>query len=271
MRNGDALLMVRERGRRRAPAPTVFPSPGAASRAAQGGGGARREEGYSLAMLVIMITVMGTLVAAALPTWTKVIQRDNEEELISRGWQYAEAIRVFQRRFGRLPVTLDELIKAKPRCLRHRYKDPMTGGDFEPIFVNQPLTPKTPGPDGKDQPSKKAGGTAGDSGTDEFGKPKVVPAGPIRGVRSPSNKESSLLFFGQNHYDQWQFTVELLSGGPIAAPGGGAAVPGRGGGLARSTRWLGRPLPFGAPPQPTGPGGPSKPPPPRPSSKSGRP
>ena len=56
--------------------------------------------GYSLVVVVMLITVMSILVAAALPLWSAQIKRDKEEELISRGMQYAEAIRVFQRRFG---------------------------------------------------------------------------------------------------------------------------------------------------------------------------
>ena len=71
---------------------------------------ARGEQGYTLAVLIMMATVMSILVGAALPSWSKMIQRDKEEELIARGWQYAEAVRIFQNTFGRLPTTLDELI-----------------------------------------------------------------------------------------------------------------------------------------------------------------
>ena len=63
-------------------------------------------------MVVMLITVLNIVVAIALPLWSGMIRRDKEEELISRGLQYAEAIRVFQRRFGRLPVQLDELSKS---------------------------------------------------------------------------------------------------------------------------------------------------------------
>jgi type II secretory pathway pseudopilin PulG len=60
--------------------------------------------GYTLVAVVIIFTVMTILVAAVLPSWTAMIQRDKEEELVFRGLQYAEAIRVFQVRFGRYPV-----------------------------------------------------------------------------------------------------------------------------------------------------------------------
>lgn len=85
----------------------------------------RGAAGYSLVVLIMAVTVLNIMLAAALPKWSGMIQRDKEEELISRGWQYAEAIRVFQRRFQRYPLKLEELIKVKPRCIRQLWKDPM--------------------------------------------------------------------------------------------------------------------------------------------------
>ena len=82
-------------------------SPISARRVRQGGG-------YTLVAVVIIFTVMTILLAAVLPSWTTMIQRDNEEELVFRGLQYAEAIRVFQVRFGRYPVRLEELIEVRP-------------------------------------------------------------------------------------------------------------------------------------------------------------
>jgi hypothetical protein len=47
-----------------------------------------------------------------------VQQRDKEEELIFRGRQYARAIGLFQRRFGRLPTSMKELEQSRPHTLR---------------------------------------------------------------------------------------------------------------------------------------------------------
>lgn len=221
---------------------------------------ARAAAGYSLVVLIMAVTVLEIFLAAALPKWSGAIKRDKEEELISRGWQYAEAIRVFQRRFQRYPVQLDELIKAKPRCIRQLWKDPMTAsGDWMPIFLNQgsPINvPGTPNP----QPAQ---------GLDP-NKP-VISVGPIVGVRSRSTQKSLLLFFGHERYDEWEFRVEMLTHAAVRS--GGAAVPGTG--LILSTRWLGRPMPDFVPPGlpstslPGGmPGGPQQaPPPPRPPSQ----
>jgi type II secretory pathway pseudopilin PulG len=248
----------------------------------------RGEQGYTLAVLLMMATVMSILVGAALPSWSKMIQRDKEEELIARGWQYAEGVRVFQNRFGRLPTSLDELFKVSPRCIRHLYKDPMTGEAFAPIFLNNPVTPPPgqnqlpqPGKDDKTSSKKNGRGSADDGSGGGFdpGKVKVSPLGPVIGVHSTSDKESSLLFYGRSHYNEWQFTVMMLTHrGVITSPGGGAGAPvGRGGGsgagggrLEASVRWLGRP-PFNLAPgstmqPPPGPrGGP--PPPPSPHVK----
>jgi type II secretory pathway pseudopilin PulG len=233
-----------------------------------------RQAGYNMVMLVIAITLLNIAVAAALPMWSHMIQRDKEEELVSRGWQYVEAIRVFQNRFSRKPVRLEELIEVKPRCIRRLWKDPITDGKFVPIFENQgqPLVAQTPdgqqmpvGPDGK--PVAPPDSDPGIEGPDDGGfnplggkNPEEVAVGPITGVRSRSNKKSILVFFGKEKYDQWQFTLDALLGGgrPVPGAGGpggggpgvpppnmppGAGGPAPGSGINLSTRWLGRPLP----------------------------
>ncbi len=65
--------------------------------------GKKTEAGYNLVVLMVALTVLQHPDRAALPKWSHVIRRDKEEELISRGFQYAEAIRIFQNRFQRLP------------------------------------------------------------------------------------------------------------------------------------------------------------------------
>jgi type II secretory pathway pseudopilin PulG len=233
--------------------------------------GRRGAAGYSLVVLIMAIAVLNIMIAAALPKWSEMIKRDKEEELISRGWQYAEAIRVFQQRFQRRPVRLEELITAKPRCIRKLWRDPMTAnGQFAPIFQNQPTpihvpgTPEAPPSQGLDP-----------------NQPQVT-VGPIVGVRSRGTQKSLLAFFGHERYDEWEFRVEMLTqsgnNNPTTPttptrppPRQFTGVPGVGvPGVAPptlSTRWLGRPMPSFVPPggmpgggMPGGsPGGPSKP------------
>jgi type II secretory pathway pseudopilin PulG len=226
----------------------------------------RGEAGYNLVILVVAITVMNILVAAAIPLWRTAIRREKEEELIFRGIQYAEAIRVFHQRNGRLPVRLAELVETHPRCIRQLWVDPITGkNDWVPIRVGLPGGEGQPAPP-EGQPQVDDEGRPVPPGTPDGS----VGLGAIRGVRSRSKEKSIKTLFGQQQYDQWQFTIEsLLQGGPIT----GIGPTGEAHGPALSARWLGRPfrpglmpggmpLPPGSPP----PGGPGNPPPkPQPS------
>lgn len=217
----------------------------------------RSEAGYNLVFLMVMLTLLNIVLAAALPKWSQAIRREREEELISRGWQYAEAVRVFQNRFQRLPVRLDELIEVEPRSIRKLWKDPMTDeGQWVLIPPGQgpTLTPQPETPDGRNpdegpdddqdrdsddgEPSEEV-----DPGTGIGKKKGIVQVGPFIGVHSRSSKESILIFNGRDRYDQWHFTVDMMhQQGGQQIGGDPAAVPG-GGGLIKSTRWVGRPLP----------------------------
>jgi type II secretory pathway pseudopilin PulG len=206
----------------------------------------RAEAGYNLVVLVMLMAVLTIMLSAALPKWSEMIKRDKEEELISRGFQYAEAIRVFQRRFQRYPVKLDELLKAKPRSIRQLWKDPMTAnGDWQPIFAGQGSPINVPG-------APAASPNPPGNGLDP-NQPQVT-NGPIVGVRSRSTAKSLLLFFGHEHYDEWEFRVEMLSRAGRPSIGGlqgigdpGAGLPGSNF-MQLSTRWLGRPMPDFTPP-----------------------
>jgi type II secretory pathway pseudopilin PulG len=216
-----------------------------------------REAGYNLVVLMIAITVMTAMLAAMLPMVSQEIRRDKEEELVFRGLQYVEAIRIFQIRYQRLPNKLSELIEVKPRCIRQLWKDPMTkDGKWGIIFQNndlQPLNPQQPGQPGQPglpgqtpapgtgQPNTSDPQTSDSTGFDVPKKGDVVAIGPIIGVFSKSRQKSILIFSGHEHYDEWRFTVDMLSG---VMRSGGAAVGG--GKFQLSTRWIGRPWRLGS-------------------------
>jgi type II secretory pathway pseudopilin PulG len=206
-------------------------------------GSRHAEAGYNLVVLAVAITVLNIMVAAMLPLWSTAIRREKEEELIFRGFQYAEAIRVFRiRNNGRLPNKLEELIEVKPRSIRQLWKDPMTDdGKWVLIFQNQPQgLPKqpNPNPNGRNQPEEEKDDEGPLQGRR---KGEVVQVGPIIGVHSRSGKKSMLVFFGRERYDEWQFTeAQLLGGAP--PPDGAGGAPQQWGGAQFSTRWLGRPM-----------------------------
>ncbi len=209
----------------------------------------RGEAGYNLVVLIIAITVLTIMLAAMLPLVSQEIRRDKEEELVFRGFQYAEAIRVFQMRYQRLPNKLSELIEVKPRSIRQLWKDPMTDdGKWGLIFLNQgqPLQNQSPDPQINPQnPPEPQPGGGDQEGPDQPGlqtpkKGDVVQSGPIVGVYSKSHQKSILIFYGHERYDEWRFTMDLLNGQPIDT--GSPGVGGGGRGFVFSTRWLGRPM-----------------------------
>lgn len=155
-----------------------------------------REGGYNMVILVVAVTILNIMLAMALPAWSHLIRRDKEEELRSRGLQYAEAVRVFQMRYGRLPVRLEELIEVKPRSIRRLWTDPMVpDGKWGILFQGVP-----PGVEGEEQ----------DPGNPGL---KRVTIGPIVGVHSRSKEASLSTFFGAGSYEQWRFTLDLLQRG----------------------------------------------------------
>jgi general secretion pathway protein G len=192
--------------------------------------GSPGERGYNLVALVMIITVLAIAVTAAIPLWSARIQRDKEEELISRGFQYAEAIRVFQKRFGRLPNRLEELIKVEPRSIRQLWKDPMTDSGAWGVIVElpghgmmavdsrtgQPLAPVDLDGDGKPDPLPPPPEPPPDGGT--------VAVGPIHGVKSLGKGEAFHTLFDKDDYGDWEFTVEELQTA-VAKPGPSGLPP----------------------------------------------
>src|ERR1044072_8957249 len=99
---------------------------------------ARINRGYAMAALLVGMSVMAVLMSALLPVWSQMARREKEEELVFRGKQYARAIGLFQRKYANTaPPTIDVLVEQ--RFLRKKYKDPITGEDFQPIYANQQL------------------------------------------------------------------------------------------------------------------------------------
>lgn len=209
--------------------------------------------GYTLVAVVIIFTVMTILVAMVLPSWTAMIQRDKEEELIFRGLQYAEAIRVFQLRFGRYPVRLEELIEVRPRCIRQLWKEPMNeDGQWGLVFAQ--ATPDRRGrrrgrqdrlrPDQQDpdlsQESRELTGASAPSGRASRRRGGQI-TGPVIGVKSLSTESGFRTFFGSTQYDQWQFTANILPAVSI--------LPGNSNLTRANSYWVGRPFPEGLAPQ----------------------
>ena len=87
--------------------------------------------GFSMAMVMVLTTILLVGLSEAVVNWQKAMQREREEELIFRGKQYIRAIGLWQTRFpGTLPTTIDALLNTNNmRFLRKRWKDPITNSE----------------------------------------------------------------------------------------------------------------------------------------------
>jgi hypothetical protein len=102
--------------------------------------GKRGEQGYALLLVVFLTTLMLLATIVAAPSVRTERKREQEEEMIWRGKQYVRAIKLYYRKNGRFPTSLDDLTKPKMgslRYLRQAYKDPMNkeDGSWRLIYV----------------------------------------------------------------------------------------------------------------------------------------
>jgi len=105
----------------------------------------RREAGVLLVALMVGMTVMMILLTASAQSWTAVMKREREEELIFRGNQYINALKAYGADHGgTYPTELKALMEKGPkgiRYLRQPFGDPFDPkGKWNLIYL---------GPDGK--------------------------------------------------------------------------------------------------------------------------
>jgi hypothetical protein len=99
-----------------------------------------KQRGFALMLVMFLMTLMLIAVMAAVPYVRTESQREKEQEMIWRGKQYVRGIKMFYRKNGRFPTSLDDLTKPKTgslRFMRQRYKDPLnpTDGSWRLIYV----------------------------------------------------------------------------------------------------------------------------------------
>lgn len=102
-----------------------------------------QEGGYILIAVLFLAVLVLIALSAAAPKMAAEIERDREVELVHRGKQYVRAIKLYYKRFGAYPPTIEALEKTNEiRFLRKRYKDPMTGkDDWHLIHFGENKTP----------------------------------------------------------------------------------------------------------------------------------
>lgn len=157
------------------------------------------QRGFTMALLLGVVVVMGILLAKAVPLAKTEVQREKEADLIFRGEAIARALREYRAKAGRYPQDLEELMKVRPLILRQKYKDPMTrDGEWEYIYEVQP-------------------GTTGDTR-----------GLPIIGVHSKAEVDSLKIYKGKTLVSDWRFVADERVLGAGGDPNGGKGGTGTG-------------------------------------------
>ncbi|HEY0758548.1 MAG TPA: type II secretion system protein [Acidisarcina sp.] len=198
------------------------------------------ESGFVMISVLFLVALIMLSLTIAAPRVADDIRRDRENELYHRGLQYQRAIRLYYRKFGSYPTSLDQLEKTNEiRFLRKRYKDPMTGKDEWHIIhygeaklppmglFGQPLTAGVP--------AAALGSSPGTSSTNGF-----LSSGASSGGGQAGSGQGSI---GQGSIGQGGIGQGAASGAPVdgsttsgsttasTAPGGdsGSSSSGQGG------------------------------------------
>ena len=155
-------------------------------------------------MMAVLVLGLGSLVAV--PVWQTELQREKEEELIFRGRQYAEAVRIYVKKNpGRYPASFQELIDKK--CIRRLYRDPFgPGGQWNVVLVS------TGAPTSSAAGQARGGAAAAASGQSVqevlVAPERALPAikdPRILGVVSSSTAKSVKIYNDQETHDKWLF------------------------------------------------------------------
>jgi hypothetical protein len=91
----------------------------------------KQQRGYALVMVMFFtVLLMLSAMAVSLPVKTEGA-REKETEMVWRGKQYVRGIKLYYRKTGRFPTSLEDLTKPKTglRFMRKAYTDPMNSDD----------------------------------------------------------------------------------------------------------------------------------------------
>lgn len=191
----------------------------------------RSEEGFTLAALLVIMTIISIIVAYTVPTqWSLVMKRERDRQTIFYMKQYARAILTWQQKHNNtVPTSLEQLQEArKPRVIRGgKWPCPLTGNEEDWILVPpQALVPANapgvqqgalPFPDKKQQEEQRRQQQQqqqqpGQIATMKLNK-DLSPAdykGPFVAVRPKAEGKSFIALNGVEDYSEWVYTVDDL-------------------------------------------------------------
>jgi type II secretory pathway pseudopilin PulG len=116
-----------------------------------------------LIAVMFMLAILLIAMSVAVPKISKQIQRDREVETMRRGKQYVRGIKMYYKKFGAYPTSVDALVQTNQiRFLRKKYIDPTTGKDeWKLIHFGQNKVPTAWGFFGTPLGGAGAGGPCG--------------------------------------------------------------------------------------------------------------
>ena len=162
----------------------------------------RAQEGFTLAALIVILTIIAMVVAYTVPEqWSMIMGRERDRQTIFLMKQFARAIKAWSTKNNGMPTSLDQILDArKPRVLRGIDKPvcPITGKADDWILVPQTAITNLMNRNGQFQsePSK----------LNKEGSPREY-TGPFIGVRPAAEGKSYIEFNGASDYSEWVYTV----------------------------------------------------------------
>lgn len=180
------------------------------------------ERGFTLAGLIVILTVMAIFLAYTVPKqWSNVMASERDKQTIFVMKQYARAIRAYQLKNNAVPTSLDQIKQARtPRLIRGpgEWICPLTGkADWVVIPASaaqtaNPQNPALPQP-GNQPPSNRVWRMSSSPTSPTPPGPQPTPGqpggfvGPIIGVRPNKTGPSVLTLNGATNYEQWSYTT----------------------------------------------------------------
>ena len=217
-----------------------------------------REDGVIFIWVLVSFFVIAVLLIAAVQPASIIMKREREKDLVFRGEEYVEAIRLFQSEHGgAFPTKMEQLIQTGPK--QHRYIRKLWENPFDPegkwTLLGPGVTVVTMGEDGKpvftssgigqginqgiNQRGIGTGGlnttaaTPGQPGAGQGLQPgtpgEVLPfkvggeeGQPILGVSCRLHEKAFADLRGKEYYDEWFFSPLVM---PPPPPAGVRTLP----------------------------------------------
>lgn len=195
--------------------------------------------------VLVSLFVLAVMLLAAVQPASIALKRENEQDLIFRGEQYTEAIRLYQTEHGgTFPTRLEDLMKVGPkqhRYIRRLYRNPFapdgkwgllapgstlvtTDQNGKTVYIPQGGTAQSGRPSSSTPPDKPPPAPGQGQGQGLQGRNKVLPfrldgkeGQPILGVYCPLDEKAFSDYRGAQRYNEWFFSPLVIP--PPVLPG----------------------------------------------------